>query len=108
LIKVIDAKYKAHLVALDEVGWRQSAEKWRVVQHADLHQVLACAALHDAEKITATLVYPLLYGTWQAPRAAVRGVSRCALRAGGRQLRLERQGLPSGHSRPDLNDCDAS
>jgi hypothetical protein len=99
-VRVIDAKYKAHLAELDEVGWRQFAEQTREAHRADLHQVLAYAALYDAEDLTAALVYPLRHQTWEALRSNGRDISRCELHAGGRQLRLELQGLPFGSLHP--------
>jgi 5-methylcytosine-specific restriction endonuclease McrBC regulatory subunit McrC len=56
---IVDAKYKAHLAELDEHGWHRFAEDKREAHRADLHQVLAYAALYDAPEVVATLVYPL-------------------------------------------------
>jgi len=63
---------------------------------ADMHQVLAYAALFDAPKITTTLVYPLRPTTSAALHARGRDVARAELFHGGRHLTLELQGLPFG------------
>jgi len=95
-VRIVDAKYKAHLAELDEVGWRRFAEDAREEHRADLHQVLAYAALHDAEDITATLVYPLRPATWEALRARGRDVSRAELFHGGRRVTVELRGIGGG------------
>ena len=95
-VQIIDAKYKAHLVELDEQGWRRFAEETREAHRADLHQVLAYAGLFEADDITATLVYPLRHATWEALSDRGRDVSRAELLSGGRTLHLELRGLPFG------------
>jgi 5-methylcytosine-specific restriction endonuclease McrBC regulatory subunit McrC len=96
-VQIIDAKYKAHLVELDEHGWHRFAAETREAHRADLHQVLAYAGLFDADDITATLVYPLRLSTWEALHDRGRDISRADLLSGGRTLRLELRGLPFGH-----------
>ena len=95
-VRVFDAKYKAHFAELDESGWLRVAEQVRDSHRADLHQVLAYAALFDAPKITTTLVYPLRPTTFAALKSRGRDVARAELLHGGRQLTLELQGLPFG------------
>jgi hypothetical protein len=95
-VHIVDAKYKAHLAELDEVGWRQFIDEQREAHRADLHQVLAYASLYDADEIRATLVYPLRQTTWENLRARERDVSAADLYAGGRHVRLELRGVPFG------------
>jgi len=95
-VQVIDAKYKAHLAELDEAGWRRFAEQTREEHRADVHQVLAYAALYDAEEVTATLVYPLRPETYQVLERRGTAVARAELLHGGRTVRLELRGLPFG------------
>jgi len=95
-IQVVDAKYKAHLAELDEAGWRRFSDEARDAHRADLHQVLAYAALYDAEEITATLVYPLRHSTWDALEKRGRSSSRAELRHGGRRISMELRGLSFG------------
>jgi hypothetical protein len=95
-VHVIDAKYKAHLADLDDDGWRRFTDDVREAHRADIHQVLAYAALYEAEEITATLVYPLRRRTWEVLSAHNRDVSRADLLHGGRRVTLELRGLPFG------------
>ncbi|MBK6427715.1 MAG: hypothetical protein IPF82_16405 [Blastocatellia bacterium] len=104
-VRVVDAKYKAHLAELDESSWRRFADELKERHRADLHQVLAYAALYDADEITATLVYPLRYCTWKRMNENGDVSSVAELSTGGRSLRLELLGLPFG--RPDnLPTCE--
>jgi 5-methylcytosine-specific restriction endonuclease McrBC regulatory subunit McrC len=95
-IHVIDAKYKAHFIDLDERGWREFQDEERSAHRADVHQVLAYAGLFDAERMFATLVYPLRRGTYLA--LAERGQDRSTARLyhGTREVALELRGLSFG------------
>lgn len=95
-IHVIDAKYKAHLAELDEHGWRSFADVTRQSHRADLHQVLAYAALFEADHIRATLMYPLRRTTFHALAARGQDRSIAELGYGGRRAELELRGLPFG------------
>jgi hypothetical protein len=95
-IHIVDAKYKAHLAELDEVGWREFIEEQRAAHRADVHQVLAYASAYDADDIRATLVYPLRLDTWDYLRSCGRDVSTADLQAGGRHVRLELRGVAFG------------
>lgn len=103
-IQVVDAKYKAHLAELDHIGWRRFTEETRAAHRRDLHQILAYAALYDAETITATLVYPLRRPTWERLVAQKRDRAISQLVHGTRRIVLELRGLPFGmkgvHSTP--------
>jgi 5-methylcytosine-specific restriction endonuclease McrBC regulatory subunit McrC len=101
-IQIVDAKYKAHLAELDEYGWQRFSEETRESHRADLHQVLAYAALFDADVVTATLVYPLRRPTWEALRLRGRDIARANLLHGGRNVRLELRGLPFGSTARDV------
>jgi len=93
---VVDAKYKAHLAEIDEAGWRDFTDESRESHRADIHQVLAYAALFDAQEVKATLVYPLRRTTWQALHERGRDSSSASLFHGGRQVTIELRGLPFG------------
>lgn len=95
-IQVVDAKYKAHLAEVDDMGWRRFEEETREAHRADLHQILAYASLYEAEEVTATLVYPLRYSTYSMLRERHRERSFAELLHGGRRIRLELRGLPFG------------
>jgi 5-methylcytosine-specific restriction endonuclease McrBC regulatory subunit McrC len=95
-VHVFDAKYKAHFAELDEAGWARITDDVRDSHRADMHQVLAYAALFDAPRITTTLVYPLRPSTFSALSARGRDIARAELFHGGRHLTLQLQGLPFG------------
>ena len=95
-VQIIDAKYKAHLSELDEHGWHRFTADTREAHRADIHQVLAYAALYSADEVKATLVYPLRKATFEALHERGRDVSTANLLHGARQVRLELRGLPFG------------
>jgi 5-methylcytosine-specific restriction endonuclease McrBC regulatory subunit McrC len=95
-VDVIDAKYKAHLVELDEHGWRTFTEDAREAHRADLHQILAYASLFDAPEVRAILVYPLREKTWRSLSERGRHVSVADVYAGQRRVKLELHGMPFG------------
>ena len=97
-VYVVDAKYKAHLAELDEVGWRRFTEEARAAHRADVHQILAYAGLYDADEVTATLVYPLRRETWENLAGAGRDRVVAELACGQRRILLALQGLPFGCS----------
>jgi len=98
-VRIVDAKYKAHLADLDEVGWRAASEELQAGHRADLHQVLAYASFFDADDITACLVYPLRRSTWEGLRARRQDVWTADVPSKGRSIRLELRGLPFGSRR---------
>jgi 5-methylcytosine-specific restriction endonuclease McrBC regulatory subunit McrC len=95
-VHIIDAKYKAHFAELNVSGWRGVTEEAKESHRADLHQVLAYSALFDADEITATLLYPLRWETWEEMEADNRHAAVADLIHGGRRIRLELRGLPFG------------
>lgn len=95
-IVVFDAKYKAHLSTLDAAGWRSFTEGEHAAHRADVHQVLAYAALFDAEVVTSVLVYPLPLEPWLQLSAAGRTLALADVGLGGRAVRLGLAGLPFG------------
>ena len=95
-LRIVDAKYKAHLAEIDEGGWHRFTDDARESHRADIHQVLAYAALFDSEDVTATLMYPLRRATWHALHARGRDISRASLLHGGRRVAVELRGVPFG------------
>ncbi len=95
-VRIVDAKYKAHLAELDEVGWHRFTEEAREQHRADLHQVLAYAALYDADEIAAELVYPLRPRTWRELRERGRELSSARLEHKGRTLAVLLRGEAFG------------
>jgi 5-methylcytosine-specific restriction endonuclease McrBC regulatory subunit McrC len=102
-IRIFDAKYKAHLADIDEVGWHRLSEEIQESHRADVHQALAYASLFEAPEITTTLVYPLRPSTAAALRKTGKHLVRADLLHGGRQLRLELLGLAFGGIGLSLN-----
>ncbi len=98
-IQIVDAKYKAHLAEIDEMGWYQMEQEIKDTHRADLHQILAYAALYDAEEIIATLVYPLRQSTYLSLLERKKDRSYANLYHGGRHIKLELRGLPFGSIR---------
>jgi hypothetical protein len=97
-VVVFDAKYKAHLSTLDAAGWRSFTEDEHAAHRADVHQVLAYAALFDAEVVTAVLVYPLPIEPWLQVSATGRTLALADVGLGGRAVRLGLAGLPFGQT----------
>ena len=95
-VYVIDAKYKAHLADLDEVGWRRFTEKEKAAHRADFHQVLAYAGLYDAEEIIAVLVYPVQQWLWASMTSGSRSVICGEFVRGERRTQVRLVGLPFG------------
>lgn len=95
-VHVVDAKYKAHMAELDEHGWKRFTEDAREAHRADIHQVLAYAALYSAEEVKASLIYPLRRSTFDALERRGRDRSVANLLHGSRRVRLELRGVPFG------------
>lgn len=95
-IRIVDAKYKAHFAEIDESSWRKLADELKAAHRADVHQVLAYAALYDAQEIQVELVYPLRHSTFEALRARNLDTAEARLVHGARNLRLRLRGLPFG------------
>jgi len=95
-IRIVDAKYKAHFAELDESGWLKMAEDSRDAHRADFHQVLAYAALFEAQDTTVTLIYPLRRNTYEALASRKRDIVRADLSFAGRTIRAELRGVPFG------------
>ncbi|MCC6152106.1 MAG: hypothetical protein IT461_17795 [Planctomycetes bacterium] len=95
-IRIVDAKYKAHFAEIDENGWRRLADEIRDAHRADVHQVLAYAALYEASEIQVELVYPLRRSTFEALHARGLDTAQARLLHGSRNLLLRLRGVPFG------------
>ena len=95
-LRIVDAKYKAHFAEIDESGWRRLSDEIRDAHRADVHQVLAYAALYEAKEIQVELVYPLRRSTFDALHARGLDVAQARLFHGARNLFLRLRGVPFG------------
>lgn len=96
-IEIVDAKYKAHFADLDSTHWMAFTEEAKESFRADLHQVLAYAAVVG---ITATTMTTLLYPVQQALFDELRLRSRdrvvAQIPVGIHSLKLQMRAIPFG------------
>ncbi len=85
---VIDAKYKPHAELIARLGWEGVTEVVRERHRADVHQVLAYAALEGRDRVTACLAYPTSPEAWPALVERGRDTMRATVRAEGREIQL--------------------
>jgi hypothetical protein len=78
---VLDAKYKPHAELIARHGWDGVAEVVRERHRADVHQVLAYAALEDRPSVRACLVYPASPEGWDGLVARGRETMRATVRS---------------------------
>jgi McrBC 5-methylcytosine restriction system component len=93
-VYVVDAKYKSHFEELDDRRWRELGDELRSEHRHDMHQILAYAALFDAPRIVALLVYPMYPNSWESTRQRGRGIARALLPTPTRQIELGLIGVP--------------
>lgn len=92
----VDAKYKAHLMNLQQHGWWNASDTLKEAHRADIHQALAYATLADTDRVDTILAYPV-------PSDAAASPSPHAianLTSSRRQIRLLLTGLPFGFQGP--------
>lgn len=96
-IEIIDAKYKSHFAELDATRWHGLAEDIQASMRADIHQVLAYAATSgSAEKIRATLIYPVRRDLFEELAQVGRTESQALIPVGSRQITLRMQAIAFG------------
>jgi hypothetical protein len=93
-VYVVDAKYKGHFQELDESRWMALAEELREEHRHDVHQILAYAALFDAEEVVSVLVYPMHARTCVRLSESGKTIAKATLVAGGRSVTLALAGVP--------------
>jgi len=91
---VVDAKYKGHFEELDETRWHAVAQEMHEEHRHDVHQILAYAALFDADEITSVLVYPMHASTWRRLAAIGQTIKYARISSGQRRLGLALVGIP--------------
>jgi len=94
-IEIIDAKYKAHFADLDVAGWNAFTEDAKESLRADVHQVLAYAAVcGDVANIKATLVYPVSVGLYDELQLRSQHIVSASIPVGTRLKQLRLRALP--------------
>ena len=93
---VVDAKYKRHLALLARRSWRHMSEAARDAHRADLHQILAYAALQPGEQVDAVLTYP-----WDSKSDTPPPTGVSLHTVGTRRVRVMLTGLPFGFRSTD-------
>ncbi|CAN5510345.1 hypothetical protein BH10CYA1_BH10CYA1_52760 [soil metagenome] len=91
---IFDAKYKGFLDEVDELRWRESSELMRDEHRHDIHQVLAYSSLYNCTNVTAVLVYPVSFSTWERLLEKNGVVSLGTVDGPGRQIRVALVGVP--------------
>ncbi|MCE5231048.1 McrC family protein [bacterium] len=91
---IIDSKYKGHFEELDDHRWHELREELRSEHRHDLHQILAYAALYEANHITSMLVYPMQPSAWDRLARRRQTIITANLRHGGRNLTLALACIP--------------
>lgn len=96
-IEIVDAKYKSHYADLDTSRWSALAEEIQSSMRADLHQILAYAATAGAaNKISATLIYPVRRSLYDDLQQYNRTESRAIIPVGQRQITLGMKAVAFG------------
>lgn len=94
-VEIIDAKYKAHFADLDVAGWNAFTEDAKESLRADVHQVLAYAAVcGDVTNVTATLVYPVSIGLYDELHLRSQHIVSASIPVGTRLKQLRLRALP--------------
>lgn len=96
-LEIVDAKYKSHFADLDAEQWYQLQESVRESMRADIHQVLAyAAACGSAEKVRASLVYPVRRELHDRLVELGRDVSTALIPVGNRTVSISIKALSFG------------
>ena len=91
---IFDAKYKGHFEEFDEQRWFEFRDELHAEHRHDVHQVLAYAALYEANTISAALVYPMRLHQWERLARVDQAIISASLTQAGRQLDLKLIGVP--------------
>jgi 5-methylcytosine-specific restriction endonuclease McrBC regulatory subunit McrC len=91
---IFDAKYKGHFEEFDEQRWFELRDELHAEHRHDVHQVLAYAALYEANTISAALIYPMRLHQWERLAQVDQTIISASLTQAGRQLDLKLIGVP--------------
>ncbi len=96
-VEIVDAKYKAHFADLDTTRWREFTDEAKESLRADVHQVLAYAAVAGmSPRMRTTLLYPVKQGLFE--ELCLRNQDRviAQIPAGVFELELQMRAVPFG------------
>lgn len=96
-IEIVDAKYKAHFADLDSTRWMAFTEEAKESLRADLHQVLAYAAVTGTtSSMKTTLLYPIHQELFEELRLRDRDRVVAQIPVGVYSLKLQMRAIPFG------------
>jgi hypothetical protein len=96
-IEIVDAKYKSHFSDLDANRWSTLADEIQASMRADIHQVLAYAAIAgSADQICSTLIYPVRRALYDELHSRQRTQSKAIIPVGSRQITLQMRAVAFG------------
>jgi hypothetical protein len=98
-IEIVDAKYKAHFADLDSTRWAAFTDEAKESFRADLHQILAYAAVVGAtQPITTTLLYPVPQRLFEELRTRGRDRVSASIPVASQMLQITMRALPFGRA----------
>ena len=98
-VEIVDAKYKSHFAELDEHRWSEFIDETKESLRADLHQVLAYAAVFgDNNMVESTLLYPVRQELFNELQNYCRDRVTAQIPTGTRTLQLSIRAIPFGAS----------
>ncbi len=108
-VEIIDAKYKSHFADLDIVRWSSLLKETQDSMRADIHQVLAYAAVvGSCDNVLARLIYPVNQALYEDLSNRNRLSSESVILVGKRVVRLCIQAACFGYTRKSRLDAQTS
>lgn len=96
-VEIVDAKYKAHFADLDSTRWREFTDEAKESLRADVHQVLAYAAVvGSSSNMKATLLYPVKQDLFEELQMRNHDRVFARIPAGVHEIHLQMRALPFG------------
>lgn len=96
-VEIVDAKYKSHYADLSVARWFALSEETQSSMRADIHQVLAYAAVvGSAPLVRSTLIYPITPELFSELKSLGRIEIRATIPIGRNQLELCLRAVPFG------------
>jgi 5-methylcytosine-specific restriction endonuclease McrBC regulatory subunit McrC len=96
-VEIVDAKYKAHFADLDSTRWREFTDEAKESLRADVHQVLAYAAVVGSpSNMKATLLYPVRQDLFEELQMRNHDRVFARIPAGVHEIHLQMRAMPFG------------